>query len=160
MRRLALGEANMRLFSTEFPVRRIPSRAEFVAQIIGWLRGAEYSSVFDSSSSTELEDDYSVIRSDNGEELIFREIPGEGTFSSIGFRHDYRDKDDRLWRTEAVVRRQSETEDFIRLRTLCLPLRPDAQIDFPKKPYLLKAMLQENLGGLDKQIPVSDRPIY
>lgn len=152
----------LHFFSTEFPLDRFPSRAEFIFQVVVWLRGATYSRVLAAGVEAELDTENAQLKSENGEELRLRELIREGASESIGFRHDLPDENGRLWRTEAVARRGIATggSGLIRLRTQCLAREPGIRLEFPRKPYFIKAMLKDNWGGRDGSLVVTDQPIY
>ena len=148
----------MTSFATEFPVKPIPHRGSFVAQVVFWLRGTNYSTVFDDPRHRDLEGDTAHLSARNGEQLRLREFGADGVFEAIGFRHDFPDNEGRLWRTEAVLRRavSSDAQDLIRLRTECLARKPGVRLDFPRKPYLVKTILGDGWGGKDGALFVSD----
>jgi hypothetical protein len=148
----------MTSLGTEFPVKPISDRGAFVAQVISWLRGMNNSTVLDNPGESDLGGDTAHIRSLSGEELRLREFGYDSNFDAIGFRHDFPDSEGRLWRTEAVLRRakSSDRQDLIRLRTECIARRPGAHLDPPRKPYLIKMILQDGWGGKDSELSVSD----
>jgi hypothetical protein len=49
---------------------------------------------------------------------------------------------------------------LLRLRTQCIAREPSARLDRPRKPYLIKAILKDQLGGRDGVIDVVDQPIW
>lgn len=150
----------MIIFSTEFPVSPVRDRSAFLAQVISWLRGTKYSKVLDDPGDTELTGDAVHLHAANGEELLLREYCPNEVLEAIGFRHDYPDDEGRLWRTEAVLRRAAGAggQDLIRLRTHCVALKTAAQLSTPRKPYLIKALIQDHWGGKDAEFEVSDKP--
>ena len=148
-------------FATEFPVRQVPHPADFVAQATTWLRGIKDSSILMSQDVSETGGDIAHLRSPSGEELRWREFGRNGTsFEALGFRHDLPDVHGRLWRTEAVIRRNlfKDNQDLIRLRTQCIATRAGARLEVPRKPYLLKSILVDGWGGMDGLLEVSDKP--
>ncbi len=146
-------------FATEFPVNPVPDQAAFIAQVVSWLRGTTYSTVLD-AHKPDLETDMAYLRSETGEELRLREFSPTDAFEAIGFRHDFPDTAGRLWRTETVLRRAASTggQDLVRLRTQCIAQEAGARLDPPRKPYLIKAILQDGWGGQDHELLVSDKP--
>lgn len=148
--------------ATEFPVRPIPDRASFIAIVVSWLRGASYSTVLDDPGDSDLAGDAAHLRSPSGEELRLREFGHDGKFEAIGFRHDFPDKEGRLWRTEAVWSRAAAhgDQDLIRLRTQCIARWAGARLEPPRKPYLVKTMLSDRWGGKDGELNVSDQPLW
>lgn len=142
----------MRIFATEFPVYR-KNNAEFIAHVIQWLRGTAYSRVLESVDQEIQPDDF-LATSTAGEQLRMREVNGEN-LSAIGFRHDYPDKEGRNWRTEAVLLWSENNEQAkLRLRTQCQARVPGAPLDFPRKPYLIKSLLDDGWGSMDGNLTV------
>ncbi len=152
----------MTSFATEFPVNPIPDRGTFVAQVVSWLRGTDYSTVLDNPRESDLGGDTAHLRSPSGEELRLRELGDDGHLEAIGFRHDFPDNEGRLWRTEVVLRRaaSSDGQDLIRLRTECVARKPGVRLDTPRKPYIVKMILRDGWGGADGELPVSDDPYW
>lgn len=149
-------------FATEFPVVEISNRAAFVAEVLAWLRGTTYSQVLSASSDKELDTENAYLRSDDGEELRFRELSGVDGWAAVGFRHDLPDSSGRLWRTEGVLRRagRNAEQDLVRIRTQCIATVPGARLEYPRKPYLIKSLVANKWGAQDKEFPISDQPIW
>lgn len=144
-------------FTTEFPVGSLATKRAFVAEITAWLNGTTYSHVV-SAKDIEVFNDFAHLRSTNGEELRLREIH-DGPADLIGFRHDYPDEIGRIWRTEGVLRTPVAGHGLVRVRTQCLAAVPGAALATPRKPYLIKALLQEGWGGADGRLSVSNLPL-
>src|SRR5690606_18506527 len=149
-------------FSTEFPVRPSANRAAFVAEVIAWIRGMQHQTVLSSESDAELDGANVHVRSNIGEELRMRELRSSDGWSAIGTRHDLPDDLGRVWRTECVLKRAAAEggQDLVRLRTQCIATTPGANIDTPRKPYLIKALLKNGWGGTDQQFTVTDQPVW
>lgn len=149
-------------FSTEFPVTPHDNRAAFVAEVVAWIGGMQHQKVLSNVSQAELDGANVHIRSPSGEELRMRELLSDNGWAAIGIRHDLPDDQGRLWRTECVLKRGAaeSAQDVVRLRTHCVATRPGVQLDTPKKPYLIKALLKNNWGGQDHRLSVSDEPVW
>lgn len=152
----------MTTFATEFPIKPLRDNGAFVAQVFGWLRGTSYRTVTDQPESKDLHGDAGVFEAENGEQLRFQELKSENGSEAIGFRYDFPDQLGRLWRTETVLWHSAATDgqDLIRLRTQCIARSPGARLDAPRKPYLVKAILQDGRGGQDKLFPVNEKAKY
>lgn len=152
----------MTVFATEFPIAGNPNISAFVAQVVSWLRGTKYSTVLNGAGAADLDGDAPVVRAPNGEELRLRVLTRAGTNQAIGFRHDFPDEEGRLWRTETVLRRAAaaDGQDVLRLRTQCIAREAGVRLDAPRKPFLLKSVLQAGWGGQDGLLAVSDQPIW
>ncbi|WP_417686396.1 hypothetical protein [Roseibium sp.] len=149
-------------FATEFPVKPISDKAHFVAQIIAWLRGTNYSTIFEGNSETDFGGETAYLRAESSEELRIRELSTDNSLQAIGFRHDLPDKEGRLWRTEAVLKRSAgpDGQDLVRLRTQCIALVAGAKLGTPRKPFLIKTLLGDGWGGADGSLAVGDQPIW
>lgn len=154
--------STMRAFATEFPIVSLDNRAAFVTQVALWLRGIADSDVLRYAADGGLERETVFLESPRGEKLHLREIPQESGFEAIGFRHDLPDNKGRVWRTEAVVHRLSESDSqgLIRLRTQCIARDAGASLDVPRKPFILKAILGDGWGGQDGLLKVTDQPLW
>jgi len=149
-------------FATEFPVKKTSHSSEFLAEVVAWLRGNNFSTVLNETAAKELDGENAQFLADNGEHLQLRELKISDTWKAIGFRHDLPDDLGRLWRTEGVLTR-SENEDcsdIVRIRTQCIANIPTAPLQTPKKPYLIKSLLKGNWGGSDHCFSISDRPFF
>lgn len=146
-------------FATEFPVGPIATKAAFVAEVVAWLRGTTYSQVL-TGKELDQSGDFAHLRSENGEELRFRELQDDAG-AAIGFRHDYGDDLGRIWRTEGILSTSANPnkEGLVRVRTQCLAGRAGASLETPRKPYLIKALLGDGWGGTDGWLSVSDQPL-
>jgi hypothetical protein len=149
-------------FVTEFPVKPNLDRAKFVAQVLAWLHGMDNSTVLEDCPNTDLDGETAYIQASSGEELRLREIGRDGGLQAIGLRHDIPDDQGRLWRTEAVVRlcAAAHGQHLIRLRTQCIARMAGVRAETPRKPYLVKALLQDGLGGKDGELNVLDHPLW
>lgn len=46
------------------------------------------------------------------------------------------------------------------MRTACLANSPQAILEIPKKPYLIKSLLMDGWGGTDGLLSVKDTPYF
>ncbi|PYD49262.1 hypothetical protein [Novacetimonas pomaceti] len=152
----------MQPFSTEFPVKLPDNKAAFPSEVLIWLRGMRNSKVLTSASEHELDGENVYLIASSGEELRMRELKREDNWVAVGFQHDIPDNQGRVWRTEAVLRRDEDDFDqaLIRFRTQCLAKQPGAFLETPKKPYLVKTLLRKHWGGADSEIEVCDEPLW
>jgi len=152
----------MQPFATEFPIEKFNNSAAFVAEVVAWLRGTTYSTVLNSTNDGAVQNENAHLKAESGEELRLRELKGREGLQAIGFRHDLPDDRGRLWRTECVLKHADELheQNIIRFRTQCLAITPGAHLDIPRKPYLIKSLLNSGMGGLDDAFLVTDKPHY
>lgn len=149
-------------FATEFPVKAGSSRAYFVAEVVSWIRGMQAQTVLSEGAIKDLDGPAAHLKSNSGEELRLRELQSTDGWVAVGFRHDLPDDGGRIWRTEGVLKRAAAEsgQDLVRIRTQCLRVEPEAPLDTPRKPYLIKALLKNQWGGTDRSFRVSDAPIF
>jgi hypothetical protein len=55
-------------FSTEFPVSPKENKATFIAEIIAWLRGSDYSTVLGAGADADLANENVHLQSPSGDE--------------------------------------------------------------------------------------------
>ncbi|MGH1458145.1 MAG: hypothetical protein ACRBBT_04510 [Paracoccaceae bacterium] len=151
----------MFLFSTEFPVKPY-SRAEFIALVRGWLMGTDYSNLFEGAADAQIETENATLSSANGEVLKIQELVQGNRSKALGFRYDNPDAQGRLWRTELVLLGNPSLADeaILRVRTQCLAGTPTAKIEEPKKPHIIKTIIQDNRTREDGYFVVSDQPHF
>lgn len=149
-------------FATEFPVVAPEGIGAFVAKVVVWLRGNESSTVLSDNVDCDLDGESPLIRARSGEELRFRRFADEELGEAVGFRHDLPDSDGRIWRTEGVLRRSHTPNgcDLLRFRSQCFARDTGARLETPRKPYLIKSLIQEGWGALDGIWKVDDQPIW
>lgn len=152
----------MSVFATEFQVSSKADRANFLSQVIAWLRGNESSRVLDGNALHDFDKSFAHIKAENGEELIFRELIRNGSPAAIGFRHDLPDANGRLWRTETVLKYANSTDEtnFISFKTQCIAVGPAARTDTPRKPYLIKSIIRDQWPAADGRLVPNDQPIW
>lgn len=152
----------MSLFATEFPIKDSITAGEFVAQVIAWLRGNRFSTVLDKKSNHDLDTSFAHLRGQNGEELLLRSLENSDGSIAFGFRHDIKDDEGSLWRTEAVLKQNfpSLAGNFIRFKTQCTAIGPTARIDTPRKPYLIRTLIKDNWPINDGTLHITDTPIW
>lgn len=151
----------MGTFATEFPCSSEFGRSEFIAELVGWLSGMRDSAILNGATQQDLDKEHAELRAPNNETLVLRELSKGDILKAIGFRHELPDADGRLWRTEAVLRREDDGDRFLlRLRGQSIAIGPQAKLDVPKKPYIIKSIINANYCGKDGCLFVGDRPVW
>ena len=148
----------MSVFSTEFPVSNDITNQKFMAEAIAWIRGIKNSFVLNDVDAKELEEDDARIESASGEILSFKTV-NNGNSSVIGVRHELPDQLGRIWRTECVLTRGVTTAHF-RVRGQCVATIPNAEIMQPKKPHLIRQVIEESWASIDGRFKVQSSPHY
>ncbi|GBQ20294.1 hypothetical protein AA0472_0095 [Acetobacter estunensis NRIC 0472] len=148
-------------FATEIPVKTI-TEEEFVEQMVLWLSGNKNSCILQENRIVDIYKDCGDIIGENGEELQIREVKKDGFLNGIGFRHNFPDNDERIWRTEVVYKQAllPSQPNLLRFRSTCIAQKIGTKIEFPKKPYFLENILKMNWGGNDNFFQVQDQPIW
>ncbi|ATG48484.1 hypothetical protein CEW89_13465 [Celeribacter ethanolicus] len=148
-------------FATEFFVKDF-SRAEFVGLVVGWLKGTSYSKLFEGPVQHELEKENAYLKAKNGEELRLIELPGGDGPEALGFRYDNPDADGRIWRTELVISKSEGLggDSILRTRTQCIAAHLDAPLERPKKPFIIKSIIQEKKATDDGYFDIIDEPHF
>ena len=146
-------------FFTEFPVDSNFSSGSLGEYICNWISGIE-------ASQVNIKKLRELIR--NGEEFSFEDPGGERlTFSTVsvddgpqfGYQYDLPDNHGRTWRTEAIIARR-ESKLIFSLKVLCIKGDFSAQVATPRRPVLLKQILEHAIGGFDGKLTVSDSPHF
>ena len=138
------------------------NKATFVSEVTSWLDGIRASNILGSASKRELDSENGYLRTDEGEELCFRELRDTSQWTALGFRHDLPDREGRIWRTEGVLRRANPDleQDMVRIRTECIAKSSGALLTSPKKPHLIKSLIQNGRCGIDGNLSVTDEPVW
>ncbi len=150
----------MAQFFTEFPCKNSIENTAFTECVVTWLKGVQGSTILDKLTEcigTKGDDDEVYVASQSGESLVFRRVEEESGRYAIGFRHELPDEQGHLWRTEAVLR-HSDPDSFVTVRVTCLSTEDGTLVLEPKRPYLVKLMLQQAWGADDGDVVVADHP--
>jgi hypothetical protein len=143
----------MSLFATEVPVSPALTTKRFTAEVIAWLRGIRDSTVLDQATERDLQGDAPFLKTPSGETLAMLRHKG-AAIEAVGFRHDLPDREGRIWRTESVLSHGSTgTVPLLRVRGQCIAAAGSARLTPPRRPHLLRALLDSGAGGQDGQIP-------
>lgn len=149
----------MSLFATEFSTTADLTQAAFTAEIIGWLRGVRDSRILAEATEQDLDADAPLLRAASGETLAMLRLAGEGDAFALGFRHDLPDSENRIWRTEGVLRRADEASGTIlRIRGQCIAAASVAQLHARRRPHLIRALLERGIGGRDGVLQIQTTP--
>jgi hypothetical protein len=143
--------------SIEFPVSDTALIEEFLEASLNWARQIRHTRLFEKTASPTLSERDEFILEQGDESLHFKKWIGDGQ-EAAGLR--YARGDDAqgvIWTTECVMTLAPETSSVI-LRGSCLAQRPDATTHQPKKPQLVRLLLDAGLGGHDAEMQVRLTP--
>lgn len=76
---------------------------------------------------------------------------------ATGFRYDLPDDQGRIWRTEGVLRQvASDQMAILRMRGQCVASAAVARLQVPKRPHLIRSVIEQTFGGSDGDFRVTD----
>ncbi len=145
----------MLVWSTQFPVIPSYSGDDLLRLCRKWLRGSPHG-----GSLAEIpdarEDDIVSATKDSHQVEIATIKKDDGTY--VGFRHQWRDTEKRDWATEICGWSRSQ-RFLIGVHLHCQTAETGVSLPQPKKPYIVKLLLDEFGGDLDGEFEVSALPI-
>lgn len=143
-------------FFTEFPVTKIIKPEDIYYIALQWLSGVKGSSFFgkDLAENFPFSHKPSEIFGGAGELIAFEYLSFLEK-EAFGFRHQRKDAESRLWATELVLVKGA-VDAVVTVRVHCLQGELGAKIETPKKPYIIKMLLEASFGGVDIDLEVSD----
>ncbi|MBL8465068.1 MAG: hypothetical protein JNL37_09490 [Thauera sp.] len=141
-------------FSTEFPIDTKNSVEDVVRLACKWVTGSPHtripSTAFD-ELPLDLEQRYS-----NGPEEVTTAIAKNADYDIGGLRH-VRTENGLEWVT-SIVSLKTPERHMLSLQVSCEALSTAVRLPPPKKPYFIRQALTELGGGMDGEIPVTDKP--
>lgn len=142
----------MSLFSTEFPVNDSLNSPKFISLIVDWLNGSEHSQFTKSSSFEIFDEEANWIEGQESLNLI-NFIDADVKY--CGLRYTTTDQNGFRWRTDSVLS-VSAPEGWVSVRTECTTNRTGVEPPIPKRPYLVKMLLQDGYGAMDGTFRVQE----
>lgn len=147
----------MLVWSTEFPANSTKSVEALLQLAKKWKVGSPHST-WKAEIFKEHEPGGEIIRySNNGETFDFACVTKENRKWG-GARHKWTEAGKRTWTTE-IAGYQSKDGLLVSIQLHCELLKVGHHLPLPKKPYLIKQILNELGGGVDDIFSVSDTPI-
>lgn len=145
----------MQTFATEFPVDPSRGAIEFLEAIREWILGSRYTS-FSNTDLEKLSNENEWIAR-NSSESIESLMAISPSAESAAAR--YTKIDDNLeWVTSVAFSKQN-LDSWVGIRISCESLNPSAKLPYPKKPVVVRTLLNHLGGGNDGEIQVSGNPI-
>lgn len=143
-------------FSTEFPIDAKNSVAEVIRLACKWVAGSPHTNIKKSAfSNIEDESDFHLAVAD--EQIAIHQYT-QSKFSIGGFRYTKTENNKLIW-TTSIVTHKSESRHVLSIQVTCDALNTAAKLPLPKKPIFLTQAIAELGGGMDGQVPVTDKPI-
>ncbi|MEE9913849.1 MAG: hypothetical protein K4571_19235 [Deltaproteobacteria bacterium] len=77
----------------------------------------------------------------------------------FGLRYNYFENNERSWMTEIVGFDNSDCL-CVSVRVFCDLLQPGLNMPHPRKPHIIRQLIQSYGGGLDGNLPITDKPKF
>lgn len=146
----------MIVWSTQIPI--LPSRTtdELIAVAKKWLVGSPHSSWQNSDFGDQPTQDLVTVPLYSQSVSIARFTNPRGDF--CGFRHEWQDAEHRNWTTDICGWRTNQ-RFLVSVQLFCEVTELGADIPQPKKPYIVRQILDDLGGDLDASFAVTNAPI-
>lgn len=146
----------MLTFATEIPVSQERSTTDLLAVCKTWILGSPYTEFshvdFDNVNSLE---DWSCSK--KNESVHFARCETDN-LSIGGLRYLKRESTSLEWTTEIVGTKSAESF-WVSIRVSCESSAPSIRLPQPKKPYIIRQLLDSLGGGKDGEFDISDTPL-
>lgn len=143
-------------YSTEFPIDNQASIEDVLALACEWITGSPHTQVPKNALTN-------ITKSPEGTFSIDSESVVTG-YASLpdyeigGLRYTRLESDNIEW-TTTIVTSQTPSQHLLSIQVSCEALKTASHLPHPKKPYFVKQVIERIGGGMDGQIPVSNKPI-
>ncbi len=146
----------MLTFKTQFPLNNEKDIDHVIEAGRVWLAKSPHSSLAKvMSNATDIGDEWSTKSSN--ESIIFHRFEDDGHLSA--FRHENLDSTGVRWVTE-VTSSKKDGEFWVSVQLSADSELPVEKVDQGKRPYILKRIMLDIGGGMDGELPVTDKPYY
>lgn len=144
-------------YSTEFPIDEKNSVQDVLKLACTWISGSPHTKL-------SAQDLANIINGDEGSLAIGSEIVTTGyasrpDYEIAGLRYTRLDNEIFEWVT-TIVTSQTPSQHLLSIQVSCEALKTAPRLPFPKKPYFVRQVLEHLGGGMDGQIPVSNKAIF
>ena len=141
-------------FSTEFPIDAKSTVEDVMTLACGWVCGSPHTKIPKGAlDRLPINDEQSHITEN---EQVTTAIAKTSEFEIGGLRY-FRRENGLEWTSSIVSRKSLETHQ-LSIQVFCEAMSTAVRLPEPKKPYFLRQALAKLGGGMDGQIPVSDKP--
>ncbi|MBO8087817.1 MAG: hypothetical protein J7D61_17430, partial [Marichromatium sp.] len=143
-------------FKTQFPINSNKSVDDLFETGRIWLAGSPHSTLASKmSNASDIKDNWST-ESEN-EKIRFIKFENGKKLSAL--RHENIDHSSMRWVTEVACAKSAD--DFWLSVQLSVDSElPVEKIEHGKRPHIIKTIIREIGGGMDGELPVSDKPIH
>lgn len=141
-------------FSTEFPINSESSIEDVVQLACKWIAGSPHSK-FKNRNFSELPKNSEKIFSIENEQVTIA-TAYDIDHEIGGLRYSFTDQG-LEWIT-SIVSSKTKEKHLLSIQVSCEALNTTAKLPPPKKPYFIRQALTKLKGGMDGEIPVTEKP--
>lgn len=141
-------------FSTEFPIDSTRSVEDVVRLACEWISGSPHTNI-KKCDLDELPTD--AERTVSAESELVTLAISRGQDSTVGGLRYIRTENGLEW-TTSIVSLKTDDRHLLSLQVSCEALSTAVRLPSPKKPYFIRQVLTKIGGGMDGEIPVTDKP--
>jgi hypothetical protein len=147
----------MLVWSTQIPV--VPSKTidDLAAVCTKWITGSPHATWKRELVPTASGD--AIVTREHGEQRISVARAYAGSDQYFGFRHHWRDADKLEWITD-VIGWHSGSRFLVGVHLSCQTAGVGVRVPDPKKPYIVRQILEDLGGDLDGSFQVSSEPRF
>lgn len=145
----------MLTFKTQFPINPEKNLDDLIEAGRIWLAGSPHSKLADGlSKASGIGDDWSL--SAGTESVVFSKYENGERLCAI--RYENTDQNSVRWLTE-IAGAKTDNGFWVSIQLGVDSELPLENIEYGRRPHILKTIMREIGGGLDGNLPVSDKPI-
>lgn len=145
----------MQAFATEFPIRIDGSTRDFLGVALEWILESPFTSFARDDLAPPADSGEFTIRRGIEQLDVIQAHTGDGSISSIRY---VRRESDIEWTTTATCRNTAQST-WVNITIACESDRPAKDLPIPKKPVLVRTLLDRIGGGQDGALTLQDRAI-
>ena len=145
----------MLVYATEFPTRSGHSAEEFVQLCQAWLVGSP-NNPWEGKDLGDIPKE-EILRIDRHEQTVQLGVVEIDSESFAAFHYQWEDEKSRAWASEFVAR-ETSAGLWVSIRLHCNVRVAGQETLIPKKPYIVRQILDEFGGGADGGLTISDEP--
>lgn len=147
----------MLVWSTQIPI--LPSRTiDDLARICTkWITGSPHAT-WTSGQIPAAQEGETTTADEHGQRIAVARITDSGN-EFFGFRHHWRDAENREWITE-IIGWRARSSFLVGVHLDCQTSGVGVRVPDPKKPYIVRQILEELGGDVDGEFEVSSEPRF
>ncbi len=147
----------MIMYSSEFPLLPEKSINDVLACAWDWIIKSPHTEIAKDKKIPSIEHGIHSFNVNNESVMI-----GIGSTKNLGIggiKYSRVEDTGLIW-TTTIVSRVANGENFVSIQVLCESLKPTVILPSPSKPRIFRKLILDLGGGMDGQIPVTDRPYW